>query len=319
MLATLTAQLPLRGEHLYELKWDGVRAISYIDRGRAEMLSRNDLPMTLRYPEFTTLWQALRRRRMILDGEVIALDDDNCPSFPLLQHRMHVDDPADIARLALRIPAYYMVFDLLYLDGESLTQRPLSERRDVLLEQLPEGDAWKISPASDDGEALLAAARERHMEGVVCKRAHSTYQPGRRSLDWLKVKLVDSQEFVIGGWIPELGSRAASRIGSLLLGYYDTSGKLRYAGRVGTGFSDEWHQRLTALLRQRRLERTPFGEKVDGAAIFVEPAMVAQVEYRRWPEGSKIQQAAFKGLREDKPARDVSDERRQRRTPGRER
>ncbi len=304
-----TLPSPLEAYH-FEYKWDGIRAIVFWDGRRLRIHSRNHNEMQQRYPEFDDLVTACDRRPLIVDGEIIALDQHSRPDFGLLQQRMHAQDPATILHLSRSIPIALMLFDLLYLDGHSTMQLPLFQRRQ-LLEQLHLEDAhWRLSPAVvGEGPTMLESARQQRLEGIVAKRSDSTYQPGKRSGAWLKVKLVARQEFVIGGWVPEHGVNTA-RVGALLLGFYDRQRKFHYAGRVGSGFDHQWHQRLTRDLSDRPASDNPFGQRIPSTHVrFVRPDLVAEVEYRRWPPGGCVQQAAFKGLRTDKPPATVVDER----------
>ena len=259
------------------------------------------------------LAEALGSRTAVLDGEIVALDEADRPSFPLLQNRMHVNDPAAIRRLVDEVPVRYLVFDLLHLDGRSTIERSYLHRRDLLEQLTLVGPSWQVPPAHvGEGAAMLKAAREQGLEGIVAKRIDSTYQPGRRSPDWLKIKVIQRQEFVIGGWVPEGGNNLA-RVGSLLLGYYEpgrTAGRatkvLRFAGGVGTGFNEAWHRTLSGTLKPLTRADSPFADPVPRRdAIFVEPILVAEIEYRRWPAGGMVHQGAFKGLRTDKDARKV--------------
>lgn len=287
----------------FEYKWDGVRALSYWDGSTLRVESRNLIDVTSRYPELRELGKVLGERRVILDGEIVALDEKKRPSFPRLQHRMHLS-PEKVPAALKRIPAFYYVFDLLYLDGQNLMSEFFETRRDVL-------DALEIKTAHcqvppsypGKGAQMLETARKHALEGIVCKKLGSLYLPGRRSPDWRKVKLVKTQELVIGGWIPEINN--PQRIGSLQVGYYDNAGSLHYAGGVGTGFNNAMHQMLFARLKPLQTRGSPFMEKVPKRVIFTEPRLVAQVEYRRWPADGQLQQAAFKGLRMDKNAREV--------------
>jgi bifunctional non-homologous end joining protein LigD len=314
MLAVLAQALPTGLDHYgFEYKWDGVRALCYWDGRSLRLESRNQLDITRRYPELHVLADALGSRTAVLDGEIVALDESDRPSFPLLQNRMHVNDPAAIRRLVDEVPVRYLVFDLLYLDGRSTIERSYLHRRDLLEQLTLVGPSWQVPPAHvGEGVAMLQAAREQGLEGIVAKRIDSSYQPGRRSPDWLKIKVVQRQEFVIGGWVPEEGNNT-SRIGSILLGYYEpgrTNGRagklLRFAGGVGTGFNDRWHRTLSSTLRPLTRASSPFADPVPKRdAIFVEPILVAEIEYRRWPAGGMVHQGAFKGLRTDKDARKV--------------
>jgi bifunctional non-homologous end joining protein LigD len=202
-----------------------------------------------------------------------------------------------------------MIFDILYLDGRSLLAEPY-ERRRAELERLGlQGDAWQ-TPAyhRGDGAALLEASRAQGLEGVVAKRLGSQYVPGRRSRDWLKIKNVRSQEVVIGGWLPGKGRREGE-LGALLVGYYEAEGgeqRLRYAGKVGTGFADADLRLLRERLASLETDRSPFdGRQPEKASRFVEPRLVAQVEFNEWTNAGTLRHPSYQGLRDDKPAADV--------------
>src|SRR5437588_6976213 len=204
----------------YEVKWDGVRAIAYIQPGRLRLESRNLNDVTEAYPEVRGLLEDIGMREAVLDGEIVAFDDAGKPSFERLQQRMQVRSASALRRLAASVPVVYAIFDVLYLDGHSLIELPYSERRTRLEELSLGGRAWRV-PAAQPGEGtrLLEATREQGLEGVIAKRLDSRYEPGRRSGVWLKVKHTMRQELVIGGWIPGEGRRS-DRIGALLMGYY---------------------------------------------------------------------------------------------------
>jgi bifunctional non-homologous end joining protein LigD len=307
MLAVLSSQLPPdQSKFAFEYKWDGVRALYRWDGSDLSIWSRNQLEITKRYPELWPLADTFGSRPVLLDGEIIALDAHERPSFTRLQHRMHLNDEPTIRRLMKEIPAWFVVFDVLYLDGRSLLERPWVERRDRLEELELDGPAWMRSPAHvGEGTDVLAAAREMKLEGVVAKKLDSIYRPGARSPDWLKVKIVSGEEFVVGGWVPETGTRT-NRIGSLLLGYYDDAGQLHFAGGVGTGFNDRTHGEIAKLMHSLETDKSPFAERIPKRdARFVKPRAVVQVEYRRKTAEGVIHQAAFKGLRTDKSPKDV--------------
>jgi bifunctional non-homologous end joining protein LigD len=312
MLATLAARLPSdAAKWAFEYKWDGVRAIAYSSRDSWTLESRNLLDITRRYPELEALHDALDGRSAILDGEIVAVDESDRPSFAMLQRRMHVNDPSAVARLRKEVPILYVLFDLLYLDGKSLMSEPYTRRREMLEELTFAGANWQVTPSHPGrGEAMLNAARENALEGIIAKRLDSIYEPGRRSPHWLKIKIIQRQEFVIAGWTGE-STGLRDRIGTMLLGYYDCAGKLHYAGHVGTGLVGADHPVLIQKFEKLVRTTNPFVEKLPafrrgGVRIqFLEPKLVAEIEYRRWPAGGMVQQASFKGLRADKSARQV--------------
>ncbi|HEY2714655.1 MAG TPA: DNA ligase D, partial [Solirubrobacterales bacterium] len=296
-----------------EVKWDGVRAIAYCRPGRLELQTRNLNPVTDSYPEVRRLSRQIGARDAVLDGELVAFDADGRPSFERLQQRIHQTDEAIVRRRMKSHPVTYLVFDLLYLDGRNLMDEPYSSRRELLEGLALEGESWQ-TPAHSVGHAkeLLAAAAERQLEGIVLKRLDSRYAPGKRNGSWLKVKNLGRQEFVIGGWLPGEGRRK-STLGALLLGYHDPEGgagaELRYAGRVGTGFSERTLRELLERLRPLARRSNPFGRRGPKGANYVEPILVAEVEYRELTQEGLIRHGSFKGLREDKPAADVELER----------
>jgi bifunctional non-homologous end joining protein LigD len=302
-----TATLPRDdGEWAFEVKWDGVRAICHSEPGRMRLHSRNLLDITPRYPEIGRLNRALSHHRAILDGEVVALDAEGRPSFGALQRRMHVSSETAVRRLAKETPVTYVIFDLLWLDGHSLMDLPYSERRARLAELgLGDGGRWRVPDyVVGHGEQLLAATAEQGLEGVIAKRLDSTYEPGRRTPSWLKIKNTSRQEVVVGGWVPGDGKRR-DRIGALLVGVRDDDGALRHIGRVGTGFTEAELDRLADMLRPLEREDSPFapgGPKIPRGAVFAEPELVAEVEFREWTDGGQLRAPSYKGLRDDKPA-----------------
>jgi len=291
----------------YEIKWDGVRAIVYSKPGELRLESRNLNEITSRYPEVRRLNRALSSHGAILDGEIVAFDEQGRPSFAALAHRMHVGSSAQARRLAKSLPVTLMIFDLLWLDGHSLMELPYSERRGRLTALALNGEAWQTPEyLTGGGEEVLRASAEQGLEGIVAKRLSSTYQPGARTTSWIKVKNTARQELVIGGWIPGEGRRRRG-IGALLVGVFDEDGAFHYAGRVGTGFSESELERLTALLRPLERESSPFsaGERPPRGAVFVEPQLVAEIEFTEWTRRGSLRHPSYKGLRDDKQAREV--------------
>jgi bifunctional non-homologous end joining protein LigD len=302
-----TGTLPRDDEHwAFEVKWDGVRAICHSEPGRMRLHSRNLLDITPRYPEVGRLNRALSHHRAVLDGEIVALDAEGKPSFGALQRRMHVGSESTVRRLAKEAPVTYVIFDLLWLDGHSLMDMPYSERRARLAElELGDGGRWRVPDyVVGHGEQLLAATDQQGLEGVIAKRLDSPYEPGRRTPCWLKIKNVDRQEVVVGGWVPGDGKRR-DRIGALLVGVRDDDGALRHVGRVGTGFTEAELDRLAEKLRPLEREDSPFapgGPKIPRGAVFADPELVAEVEFREWTDGGQLRAPSYKGLRDDKPA-----------------
>jgi bifunctional non-homologous end joining protein LigD len=304
MLARL-AKMPADEERYgFEIKWDGVRALAYIDRS-VTLQSRTGRDITAQFPEAAGVSRALGRRKMILDGEIVAFDEAGRPSFQQLQGRIHLASAELVRQRMTTTPVTLMLFDVLHLSGRNTRVLPYEERR-ALLEGLElDGPSWQ-TPGYHVGEGskLLAASREQGLEGVIAKRLGSAYEPGRRGGAWLKIKNVRSQEVVIGGWLPGKGRRSGT-IGALLAGYYE-DGDLRYAGKIGTGFSEEDLKRLAEKLRPLRRDSSPFvGRQPERGSVFVEPKLVAEVEFGEWTRTGTMRHPSFKGLRTDKPARDV--------------
>jgi bifunctional non-homologous end joining protein LigD len=313
MLARL-AELPAGGEGwAVEVKWDGVRAIAYCRPGRLELQTRNLNEVTAQYPEVRRLARQLGSRDAVLDGELVAFDADGRPSFERLQQRIHQTSESVVRRRMKSHPVTYVIFDLLYLDGRNLIGEPYSRRRELLEGLELAGESWQ-TPDYSRGRAkeLLAASAEQRLEGIVLKRLDSAYSPGRRTGSWLKVKNLGRREFVIGGWLPGEGRRRGS-LGAILLGYFDGEGEeaeLRYAGKVGTGFSDRDLRELLARLRPLARKSNPFaGRKGPRAANFVEPELVAEIEFRELTAEGMVRHGSFKGLREDKEPDEVGLER----------
>ena len=289
----------------FEVKWDGVRAIVRSAPGRLALFSRAGNDITAGYPELRALNRALSSHEAILDGEIVAFDDDGRPSFQALQSRMHARG-AQVRRLADARPVTLMLFDLLWLDGHPLVDRPWNERRAALEELGLEGDHWQTPGAYEGrGAELLAATAEQGLEGVIAKRLDAVYRPGRRSEAWIKVKNERRQEFVVGGWLPGKGGRSGV-LGSLQLGVHDADGALRWAGGVGTGFDQHTLRELTAKLERLARKTSPFeGRQPPKEARFCTPKLVVEVRFAEWTTDGSIRQGAYLGLRDDKDPRDV--------------
>ncbi|MGH3343224.1 MAG: non-homologous end-joining DNA ligase [Carbonactinosporaceae bacterium] len=313
MLATPGALPPPADQDRFgfEMKWDGVRAIAYVEGGRVRLLSRNYREIAATYPEVQGLGTTLGSTQCVLDGELVAFDDLGRASFGALQRRMHLTTPAEIRRIRRSVPVTYLVFDLLHLEGRSTAALPYSERR-ALLEGLElAGSHWQTPPYFPGaGAAVLETSREQGLEGVVAKRLDAPYEPGSRSRSWVKVKSVRTQDVVVVGWRPGVGRRA-STVGALLLAVHTAEG-LSYVGRVGSGFTEGLLDDLKARLQ--RIERAtsplhgPVPEAEAGDVHWVRPRYVAEVAFAHWTRDGRLRHPVWRGLRPDRDPADVRPE-----------
>jgi bifunctional non-homologous end joining protein LigD len=300
MLATSADTLPIGEGWLYEVKWDGYRAIVRIRGGEATLTSRNGKDLTGRFPTVAAaIARAVRTPDCVLDGEVCALDEQGRASFSAMQQGKE------------GTPLVVYAFDVLEVEGEPLIDLPFVERRKRLEELIDtRRGVVRLSEAFEDGEALLEAAEAQGLEGVIAKRADSRYLPGRRSREWLKVKTHGRQEFVIAGYTRGKGTRERG-FGSLVLGVYDDDRELRWVGNVGTGFTQGEIERLLKLLRPLETDRCPFPAPPKmprvrrGDVVWVEPKLVAEVEFAQWTHDGHLRAPSYQGLREDKAAFEV--------------
>ena len=295
-----------------EMKWDGVRALAYIERGQVRLMSRTERDITVTYPELSRLGAAptpTPHKQMLLDGEIVVFGADGWPEFEALQPRMHVSSAAQATLLAGQTPVTYLIFDLLQLDGRPLMDLKYPERRALLDELALSGPYWQTPPnfPGSDFEAVQAVSVSHGMEGVVAKRLDSRYAPGVRTDSWRKIKNVHTQEAVVAGYKPGQGNRTG-QVGSLLIGVNDASG-LVYAGHVGTGFTDETLRMLGDKLRPLRRPDSPFDGPVPPEharpAVWVEPKLVIQVSFDRWTKAGRMRAPVYKGLRDDIDPKDV--------------
>ncbi|HWI21407.1 MAG TPA: DNA ligase D [Baekduia sp.] len=289
----------------YEIKWDGVRALAYSSPGRLRFFTRTLNEVTSRYPELHRLNRALHHHTAIVDGEIVSFVDGK-PSFEALQQRMNVGSESRIKRFAKEAPVTFVAFDLLWLDGHSLTGETYADRRDLLARLELDGERWQTPAyATGGGADLLKATADQGLEGIIAKRLDSRYEPGRRSQAWVKVKNVAGQEVVIGGWTPGAGKRS-STVGALLVGIRDGD-SLRYCGRLGTGFDDAELDRLTKLLQGLERKTSPFNPdaKLPKNAHFATPKLVAEAEFAEWTRDGLMRAPRYKGLRDDKAAGEV--------------
>lgn len=309
MLATPTTVVPAGGGWVHEVKWDGVRVLVDVrsgsdgTEGSARMTSRNDNPVTVAWPDLSR--PPLGSRDLLVDGEVIALNDRGLPDFRVLQHRMHIRRARDAAALAERIPATLMVFDLLRLDGDDLTGRPLTERRQ-LLESLGLGDTtWQVPAAYDDGQMLWQATRQQGLEGVVSKRLTSRYRFDTRSRDWLKRAHRHRGSFVVGGWRPQVDT--IDRLAALLVGQPTAEGLL-YRGRVGSGITGGTARALQELLTPLHTDASPFADQVPRVdaigTTWVQPVVVVDLDTHGLGY-DRLRQPSFQGVRSDLSPEDL--------------
>src|SRR5262245_5253536 len=297
MLATLEKTVPAGDSWIFEVKWDGYRALAYLRDGDVALLSRNDKDLTERFANIAReLARAVRSPNAVLDGEVCALDERGRASFSAMQQG--------------NAPLVYYAFDLLELDGQPLVDLPLVERRRKLAELLDlRNRTVRLSETFDDGEALYEAAKDQELEGIVAKRSDSRYCEGKRTRDWLKLKTHGRQEFLIAGYTHG-GGRRASTFGSLVLAVRE-GGELKYVGNVGTGFNDAEIRRLLAKLKSLRSDRPPFREVPKmprvrkDEVVWVEPELVAEVEFAEFTHDGRLRAPSYQGLREDKEPQEV--------------
>jgi bifunctional non-homologous end joining protein LigD len=307
MLA-VAGELPERDADRFavEMKWDGVRAVAYVSAESVQLFSRNDRDITVSYPELQTLAPAAGHD-VVLDGEIVSMDDLGRPNFGRLQSRMHVVDSAKARRLSEHEPVSYLLFDVLRIGTETVLHVPYDDRR-ALLERLDiQGKFLEVPPSfTGDPQHAMQASREAGLEGVVCKRRDSGYSPGRRCADWIKVKHQRMQEVVIIGW--EIGTgRRAEGIGALLLAVH-VDGELRYAGQVGTGFTERALADLRRRLEPLATTRAPVRDApsdVVSVARWVRPALVGEVVFGEWTADGRLRHPSWRGLRDDKNASDV--------------
>lgn len=300
MLSVAAASLPEGAEWLYEVKWDGWRALCFVEGKKVRLLSRNQKPMDRQFPELSVLGELLGGATAIVDGEIVALDEQGRPSFQLLQGRITVSAKG-VTQQTRSHPVVFFAFDLPYYDGYDLRATPLVERKRLLASILSPSPVVRYSEHFvGNGRRLLAGAREQGLEGVMAKRALSAYE-SRRTADWVKVKIVAQQEFVIGGMVA--GERKP--FGSLAVGVYE-GGKLMFAGSVGSGFDEASLKRVHRLLEPLETPRCPFAEKPElpTPVAWVKPEVVCTVRFAQWTQDDRLRAPVFLGIRQDVAPKD---------------
>lgn len=301
MLATLVEKPFDSPDFLFDIKWDGVRALAFCEGERTRLYSRTGREITHQYPEFSEIHRRLNVGDAVLDGEIIAMTEGGRPSFERLQQRIGLVRPADIRRAVSNVPVDLVLFDLVFVGGRWIGDQPIEDRLEQLAAGVSfDGDVLPSNPIPEAGLALFEAARERDLEGIIAKKLGSHYYPGRRSREWLKIKVVQRITCVIGGWKRGEGSRSSS-FGALLVGLYDGD-KLRYIGSVGTGFNDAMLRQLMPMLQKLETSDCPFEPPPSLKSIqWVKPHLVCEVEYREMTAAMKLRAPSFKGLRDDVP------------------
>jgi bifunctional non-homologous end joining protein LigD len=303
MLATKGDHVPTGPEWMHEVKWDGVRILLDVKDGVARAYSRNGNVVTAAWPELTQVPDAIDD--LLLDGEMIALNEHGKPDFRVLQHRMHVRNQAEVAKLVTKIPATYMVFDVLRLDGRDLTGLPVSERRKILESLDLNGSSWQVPAAYDDGQMLFQATREQGLEGIVSKRRSSRYVMDRRTKDWLKFPHRHRGSFVVGGWRPQVDT--TDRLAALLVGQPTPEG-LMYRGRVGSGITGATARMLQDMLEPLTTDASPFADevpKVDALGTrWVKPVVVVDIDTHGLGY-DRLRQPSFRGARNDLTPEDL--------------
>jgi bifunctional non-homologous end joining protein LigD len=325
MYASVGHSVPTGEGWTFEPKYDGVRVLAHVTSRGVRLVTRNGNDKARQFPEITGALADLRARTartsFTLDGEIVALSDGEAARFQALQSRTHLKGSGDIALAASHIPAALVAFDILSDDGTDITVLPWIERR-TALESIVGGLATskrgrsrdavarhvRLSPTRRDGRAMLARARRKGWEGIIAKRTDARYLPGVRSDAWLKLKLDFEQEFVVGGFTEPRRSR--EDIGALLLGYFDARGKLIYVGHMGGGFTRAGLRAMRKRLDRLARKTSPFETEphTNEPATWVKPTVVVEVKFSEWTADGRLRQPIFLGVRDDKPAREVTHE-----------
>ncbi|HTL54309.1 MAG TPA: non-homologous end-joining DNA ligase [Candidatus Limnocylindrales bacterium] len=300
MLARSADQLPESPDYLYEVKWDGIRAMISLDEGQIRIHGRNRMEFTKQFPELVIPEQAFRATSALFDGEIVCLDAEGRPKFQHVIQRMQQSSEGAIERARLKHPAVCYLFDCLYLDGRPIVIEPLSRRREWLADAVKKDCAYRVSEVVEDGPAFFEAVKELGLEGIMAKQRNSTYQPGKRSDTWLKIKTRQSVECVIIGYTQGRGDRQAS-FGALHLAQTDGGGGLRYIGKVGGGFDDSLLKSVFAEVHKLPTIKRPVKEKPldDARSVWVEPRLMCEVSFASWTGDGMLREPVFIRLRPD--------------------
>ena len=294
---------------LFEIKWDGYRAVAFIEKARVRLVSRNQNDLTAQYPELRDLPRLVEAENVILDGEIVALDEQGRASFSLMQQRTGIREHGRHVAARRDIPVLYYVFDLVYVNGYDLRRVALGDRKRVLAQIITSEGPLRYSDHFDKGVALFEAARSKGLEGILAKRRGSCYEE-RRTREWLKIKITQTVDCVIGGYTDPEGSR--QYFGSIVLGLYDKNGRLIHVGQAGTGFNQAMLQQIFSVLKERETNPSPFRGPVDARRVhWVKPELVAEIKFTEWTHetadgGVKLRAPVFMGLREDKDPKECT-------------
>lgn len=305
MLATATEKPFDDPAWIFEVKWDGYRAVCFLDNGRVRLVSRNQNDLTAQYPELQALAKFIKAKNAILDGEIVALDENGRSSFSLMQQRTGIRNGGRRGAARADVPVIYYIFDLLYLDGYDLRRVSLEERKKLLADITTPSEIVRYSDhyPGNQGVALFEAAKQNGLEGILAKRATSCYEE-RRTREWLKIKVTQTVDCVIGGYTDPEGSRL--HFGSMVLGLYNRKQQLIHVGQAGTGFNQAMLKQVFDVLKELELSRSPFHGVVDARRVhWVKPERVAEIKFSEWTHetaegGIKLRAPVFMGLREDK-------------------
>jgi DNA ligase D-like protein (predicted ligase) len=304
MLCTLLKIPPTGEDWIFEPKYDGLRVLAHFDGRAVTLLSRNDNSQNVAFPDIVESLKNAFRHRVIVDGEVVCLDAHGHSSFRALQQRFHIQNADEARSRAQRHPAYVYLFDILYIDKYDVRKLPLEDRKQLLESAVVWSDRVRWTPPlKGDGESNLRKACGEGREGIIGKLRASPYV-GARGAGWVKIKCTGRQEFVIGGFTEPHASRVG--LGAILVGYYDADGKtLHYAGKVGTGFTNEMLRDLQRQLESERRPTSPFVDLAERQGVhWVEPKLVAEVAFTEWTQHGALRHPRFEGMRTDKSPRE---------------
>ena len=309
MLATLVDEPFSSDEWLFEIKWDGYRAVAFVDKGKVRLVSRNQNEFTPEFPELQEIASRVKAKQAVLDGEIVALDEQGRPSFSMMQQRSGLTTGTQRRARDKSVPIVYYAFDLLYADGYDVMRVDLEKRKESLKALLNTSELVRYSDhVVSQGEELYRAAREQKLEGIVAKKRNSYYIQ-KRSREWLKMKVTMQQECVIGGYTDPRGSR--EHFGSVVLGLYDDKDRLIPVGQAGSGFTQQTHEALWKRLKPLETPKSPFAFKPESPrkVHYVQPKLVAEIKFTEWTHegqsgGVKMRAPVFLGLREDKDPRE---------------